>query len=431
MNKAIRSHLFIDAGVAGALALALAVTTVVDHRLPPVIPGPTTESGRPGDRKGGGMGLLQPKNAFALRTAPKRDELVVHFGGNKQSEAAVAAGLQWLARHQAQDGSWCPRNLGDHPASVCQPDRKCQGPGGDFGFAQTGLAVLAFQAGGHYAFNGREFSDHVRRGLDWLADQQAARGSLCTLGRQQFMYEHGIAAFALAEACAVAQAEKREPNPRHLEAAKKAVTFIETQQHQDGGWRYTENPREGGDTSVSGWQVLALKSAREAGIPVRDDCVSQVETFFKRCETGQSGRTGYMGPAPSTDALTGVGMLVHQFLLGDPESELVQQATPYLAGLMERTWRNNRSGPADYYLWYNCSLAMYTADGPDGPHWQRWNNVLRDLLIGLQRPEDSGCERGSWPPSDQWGSLGGRIYSTSLAVLTLEVYYRFAKVKKS
>ena len=49
--------------------------------------------------------------------------------------------------------------------------------------------------------------------------------------------------------------------------------------------------------------------------------------------------------------------------------------------------------------------------------------------MSRQEGPDAGCARGSWPPTDQWGAHGGRIYSTALAVLTLEVYYRFAKVK--
>jgi len=267
-----------------------------------------------------------------LRTAPKREELVVYFGGNKRSEAAVAAGLNWLARHQAEDGSWCNRYLGDNPVSVCERERKCQSPGDNFAFAQTGLAVLAFQAGGHYAFNEHEFSAHVRRGLDWLAKRQNRKGSLYSAVGNPFMYEHGIAAFALAEACALAHAEKREPDPRHHASREKGGGV--NRSPATPGRRlalHGKPPRTKRHLGL--WlAVLALKSAREAGIPVSDGCVRQVEVFFKRCETGQSGRTGYTGPAPTTDATTGVGMLVHQFLLGDPECGLVQQATPYWQG---------------------------------------------------------------------------------------------------
>jgi hypothetical protein len=70
---------------------------------------------------------------------------------------------------------------------------------------------------------------------------------------------------------------------------------------------------------------------------------------------------------------------------------------------------------------------MHTAGGQN---WERWNNVVRDCVIGLQEPTDAGCARGSWAPHTHWGGQGGRVYTTALATLTLEVYYRFANVEK-
>src|SRR5439155_24339560 len=113
-------------------------------------------------------------------------------------------------------------------------------------FAHTGLALNAFQAGGNYAFNGAKHSDSVKRGLDWLVAHQNPDGALVSSAsggdgvlamlqttsnsyHQYYMYEHGIATFALAEACALAVAAEREPDPRYREAAQKAVRFIESQ----------------------------------------------------------------------------------------------------------------------------------------------------------------------------------------------------------
>jgi hypothetical protein len=99
----------------------------------------------------------------------------------------------------------------------------------------------------------------------------------------------------------------------------------------------------------------------------------------------------------------------------------VRRGTAYLAA---------QPFTADYYALYNCTLAMYLADGPSGPDWARWNGAVRDRLIALQRPPRSGCERGSWPIGGYYDDAGGRVYTTALAALTLEVYYRFAPVKK-
>jgi hypothetical protein len=396
---------------------------------------------------------------YSLRTAPHREEIIATFGGTAESERAVGEGLIWLARHQASAGDWSSTCLGRGPESRCEKDvSPCDGQGQPYEAAQTGLALLAFQAGGNYHFNGHMYSENVRHGLDWLVEHQDDEGAL--VGSQNkrrgglsgqyggiFMYEHGMATFALSEACALEKAAGRHPNENYFAAAERAVRFIERQQHSDGGWRYTTNRAERSDTSVSGWQVLALKSAREAGIRIDDQTVGQVTEFFETCENPSTGRTGYTNAAQAlTEATTGVGMLVHEFLLKEPESPLVKRASEFLADMAEQRWGKQRpngigvpnvgqilgrnagrflgQNNVDYYLWYNCTLAMFQAGGKP---WERWNGLVRDRVIAEQDHGD-GCIRGSWPANDgRNGQLGGRIYSTSLAVLTLEVYYRFAK----
>ena len=344
---------------------------------------------------------------YGLRRPDFSDKEILELGGTPESQAAVAAGLEWLARHQADDGHWGPDGLADGQHTRCEAGSHCGTPGGDYPFAQTGLAILAFQAAGHFEFNETKYSKVVRKGLSWLVEHQSKDGSLCPKGARNYMYEHGMAAFAVADSCAAARAMKKQPDLLFLEAARKAVAFIEDQQHEDGGWRYT--PTGNSDTSVSGWSVLALKSAREAGIKISDECVGKVRKFFQSCEERSNGRTGYTGPGQHiSDATTGVGMLVHQFLLGEPDADLVKKAAPYLADQAELAWSGgldpfvanpNRfgktkralgrgAGVADYYLWYNCTLAMKTAGGAN---WDRWNKIVRDMVIDLQKPKDAGC----------------------------------------
>jgi hypothetical protein len=106
-------------------------------------------------------------------------------------------------------------------------------------------------------------------------------------------------------------------------------------------------------------------------------------------------------------------MLVHQFLLKDPDADLVKQAAPYLAKQAEELWGRKGAMQDDYYLWYNCTLAMCVAGGDP---WTRWNAIVRDVVMSKQERPGAGCARGSWPPSDQYGGVGGRIYSTALAL---------------
>jgi hypothetical protein len=269
--------------------------------------------------------------------------------------------------------------------------------------------------------------------VDRQREDGALVGSL-SVGRRgkyhnYYMYEHGIATFALGDACAAAAELQEIANPRYLHCLAKAVEFIERNQHDDGGWRYTDNLSAPSDTSVSGWQVLALKSAREAGVPVSDECIAKIRKFFQSRETGENGRTAYThGRQVQTEATTGVGMLAKQFILDEPDAPLVKDAARYLAGYAHRSWSSD--APAvkrpDYYLWYNCTLGMFQAGGDV---WTKWNDCVRDTIIALQRHQ--GCERGSWSPTDGWGERGGRIYSTALAALTLEVYYRYALDKEN
>jgi hypothetical protein len=169
--------------------------------------------------------------------------------------------------------------------------------------------------------------------------------------------------------------------------------------------------------------MLALKTAIEADLPVDKDVVSRMVAFFKKLEDPLTGRTHYQLNAYGTDALTGVGMMVDEFVLKRPNSELVQLAAPYLADLAKTRWGAGRNAQSDFYLWYNCTLAMFQAGGDP---WKQWNEVIRDRIISLQL-HGSDCVRGSWEPQSQWGGYAGRVYTTALAVLTLEVYYRFAR----
>jgi hypothetical protein len=384
---------------------------------------------------------VEQEGLYAKRTQANREAWILAYGGSRESEAAVNAGLEWLARHQAKDGYWGPDCLQNHARSRCESDPHCQHGGGDFAVAQTGLAILAFQAGGHFHDNQRKYSENVRRGLDWLVRQQQKDGSLYKphtgTRHRHFMYEHGIGAFALAEANAVGVSTRPGTATPYREATENALRYIQRIQHNDGGWRYTESKAEGGDISVTGWQVLALKSGKEARLDVPAECVAGVERFLNACRVGRTGRTGYTANREFiSEATTGVGMLIDQLFLGQGDSEIVKNGAEFLAKKaddfdkastfdLEFLRQFSSRDEDDYYLLYNCTLAMFQHGGEP---WKRWNDAVRDRLVGRQLQGDR-CERGSWTPDNRWGGQGGRVYSTALAILTLEVYYRYQSEK--
>jgi len=361
------------------------------------------------DKPGKSPEIGQVKGIFALRTALNRTEVIATLGGTTESELAVQDGLNWLARHQADDGHWSE-------GAKCEPGHACDqlkynGQGAPV--AETGLAILAFQAGGNYYFNNHKYSATVKKGLDWLVAQQKEDG--CLFGPVRTWYEHGMATFALAEACAVALANAETPDPRYRSAAERAIKFMEVHQYQRGGWQYALDSDQLGDSSVTGWQMLAIKSAMEAEIDISPGTIEKLTRFFEFVGDPETGRTGYQTRGGGTDLTTAVGLIFQQFILKQPHSPLAEKA---IENLKSRAAEIGPSG--DYYALYNGTLASFLARGDA---WKEWNGVVRDALVKQQAKSD--CTRGSWLGSNWLGSYG-RTLSTAWAVLSLEVYYRYA-----
>jgi len=158
---------------------------------------------------------------YDYRTRDNRSEWITNYGGSEITERTVADGLDWLARHQGTEGFWSSETMGAGQFTKCK-GTACRGEGRRYEVGQSGLALLAFQAGGHYYFNGRKYTSNVKRGLDWLVSVQRPDGALVSDKDQgghsryhtYYMYDHGIATFALADACASARATGQQVDPR-------------------------------------------------------------------------------------------------------------------------------------------------------------------------------------------------------------------------
>ena len=229
---------------------------------------------------------VSPMTPYSLRNTPGRLGLVAGQGGNAETEAAVAAALRWLASAQSRDGRWDAVQFGaGQEENTLGQDRGGAGRGADTGI--TALSLLAFLGAGHSHVQG-EYQENVRRGLDFLLRSQAADGNLfgeATLYAQ--MYCHSMATFALAEAEAVTR-------DRRLEAAvTKAVNYsLAAQNTTTGGWRY--RPGDIGDTSQLGWQIMALASARRAGINDSGSNVEPRRSFSANGATRNERRAGQL-----------------------------------------------------------------------------------------------------------------------------------------
>lgn len=343
---------------------------------------------------------------YQWRHAGNKQAIVAAGGGSPDTEAAVQAALAWLAAVQSRDGRW---DADQHGAGLGPgQDASRVGAGIEADTGVTALALLAFLASGHTHQEG-DYREVVARGLRFLVQSQAENGNLS--GRADVfaaMYCHGMAGVALAEAYGMtADEELRRP-------VERAVMYTVAAQHpRTGGWRY--RPGDLGDTSQLGWQLMLLRSARIAGLQVPNDPFVGAGQFLKYVSTGQhGGLASYRFNEQVSSPMTAEALACRQFLgLGQDSPTANEAAERLLNDLPGKS-------PDNYYYWYYGTLALHQHGGPA---WETWNRALQTRLLSAQTA--SGQYAGSWAPDGVWGGHGGRIYSTALATLSLEVYYRY------
>ncbi len=346
-------------------------------------------------------------NIYSLRVAPDRAKIAERQGATEATEAAVEAALKWLANNQSLDGRWdAAGHGGGREMFIAGRNRRSAGMEADSGM--TGLTLLAFLASGHTHKEG-QYREPVRRGLEYLLRTQAADGNLAGEATSfARMYCHAMAAFALSESYAMTGDKRLERAVRQAVAYTRAL-----QEPNSGGWRY--RPGEPGDTSQCGWQLMALKSADLAGVTMPVETRNNVIRYLRTVASGSHGGLASYRPGEQvTRPMTAEALVCWQFLGIPREHPAGNEAGDYLLGELPG------QGKPNYYYWYYATLGTYQLQGE---HWQRWNEALRKTLVSSQG--QSGAEAGSWDPDSVWGGYGGRIYSTALATLCLEVYYRF------
>jgi hypothetical protein len=354
----------------------------------------------------------QAATTYRLRRLERRKEIALRNGGTVQSEQAVEAALAWLAKTQEPQGFWDADKHGGGLKEVRQIDKEKPPGGTEADAGLTGLAVLAYLGAG-YTHEEGNYAEVVSRAIRWLIDQQRTDGYLGgTATYYDQMYCHAIATYALAEAVGMQSDPTQYQELR--EAVNRGIWYIVQTQNQDGGWRYRVGVSES-DMSMFGWQLMALKSAELAGQPIPADTRSGMVQFLKdRSRGSQGGLAGYKQQDPPTPAMTAEALFCKQMFGLKRSNASSQEAVDYLSRTLP-----NLSQPDEYY-WYYGTLAMYQYGGEP---WDRWNVAMRETLLKLQRR--GGELDGSWDPSGPWGSVGGRVYSTTVGVLCLEVYYRF------
>jgi hypothetical protein len=344
------------------------------------------------------------------RTDPKmRTKLVQAGGGSAQSEAAVEAAIKWIINHQMPDGSWsfdftkCPSCNGN-----CSHPGKIQDRGG-----ATAMALLPMLGRG-YTHKEGPYKKQFEAGIGFLA-ALAVNGQGKAYEKGGNLYSQGLSGIALSETYAMTQ-DKRLQGPAQL-----ALNYIMAAQDPvGGGWRY--GPKEPGDTSAVGWQLMALKSGEMAGLTVPPETFERLEAFLDGVFVSPEKGYGYqISPGQKNfdfrPALTAEALLCRLYLGWKPDDPRITSGVALLL----------REAPIDFdyrrknaYAWYYETQVCHHVGGRA---WDAWNRRMQEQLVPAQ--VTSGREKGSWDPAnDQWGYVGGRLFMTSLCACMLEVYYR-------
>lgn len=340
-----------------------------------------------GDRTGGGKRITTRTN-----------------GGTPKTKDAVKFGLKWLVSHQEADGSW---------SSVDHEGTK------NVDVAVTSLALLALLGDGNSSKFG-PYKTNVRRATAWLKYQQKESGLV-----GEYRYQHPIAGMALAEAFGMGDKTTRD-------AAVKALELSIKSQNTSGGWDYNPNSNRS-DTSVTGWFIMQLKSAKVSGLHVESEVFEKATDYIQRattkpnsvadkCSTSYSSN-GEVKRGGGSQSMTAVGMTCLQFLgLGKGDEQVIGLANSSITSKIN-------PNSIDFYKVYYQALGFFQT-GVKDKYWKEFVDPFRVSMTSAQVKDGTVQElKGSWNPDKHHCAVGGRVLSTALGCLSMEVFYRYNVVK--
>jgi hypothetical protein len=344
---------------------------------PPV----TTDPVKP--RSGDAAASARPQETGA-ENAPIEAEI------NPRLEEAVRKGFEYLRRQQKPDGAFGQGRFGQH-------------------VGVTSLCAISLMADGNLPGRG-EFGECVQKALDFVLDHSTETGLLVSDETHGPMYGHGFAALFLGEIYGMNQQDDRV-----RDALVRAVQLIVSSQNDEGGWRYNPVPDDA-DVSVTICQVMALRSARNAGIKVPKSTIDDAIRYVRACQNADGGFR-YMkdlGGSAWPRTAAGVASLFYAGVYEDQSIErgldyLKQNAFPRGGG----GFTGGFSQPHYFYGHYYGVQAMYLAGGD---RWRTWWPAIRDELLAKQNPDGS------------WSDPQGDAYGTAMALIVLQMPKRYLPI---
>lgn len=310
-------------------------------------------------------------------------------------DESIQRAVQFLSKSQQPSGAWSFNSYGESTAA-------------------TSLAIMAFMAAGYVPEEG-PYGDQINRGIDWVLAHQADNGLVVHHKSHGPMYSHGISTLMLAEVAGMLTGEREKKCREVLQRAVKLIVSAQNvpkDKRNAGGWRYNQTSKDS-DLSVTGWQLLALRAAKNIGCDISADQIDKAVAYVRHCRGRNNVGFAYQpGGAPSATR-TGTGILALE-ICGQHHTKDALEAGDYL---IQRPLH-----PDEFYYFYGayyCSVGMFQMGGE---YWTKTRDAIVPQLLEMQKHD------GSWLATKGSEKEAGKVYATSLAVLALAVEYQYLPI---
>ncbi len=348
------------------------------------------------------------------RSANGKKKALKEYGGTDASEEAVQLALKWIVKHQLPDGGW---NLDHRIGPGNHRDSPNPGTLVEARNAATALALLPLLGSGSTHKEGI-YKDNIRAGLEYLMSKAKPGGrGVSFIERGGTTYSHGLCSVAICEAFAMTKDPKLAPY------AQGVIWFTEDFQESTGGWKYAR-PLRGPTLSVASWQVMSLKSAKLSQLNINPKTWQLVNQYLSSVSNLAGTRYGYdrKPGARQRLSLTAMGLLCRMYM--GWEKDRLSEGVVAIHDKGPDLFDGGDDSVDMYYNYYATQVMKQYG----GEKWSEWNSKMRDNLVESQSKK--GNSAGSWffstpTPYDSTGKQAGRLYTTALACMTLEVYYRY------
>lgn len=333
----------------------------------------------PSETKNGG------EPAIGAQNSPMEAEITPDL------DHAVSMGIDYLVETQNEDGSWDSGRFGKNVAI-------------------TSLACLALMADGHVPGRG-PYGEAVDRGVEFILNSTADNGLITSEANNGPMYGHGFAALFLGEVYGMTPGGDNARTTRMHETLVKAIRLIEQTQNEDGGWRYNPVPYDA-DVSVTICQIMALRSARNAGIEVSSEVIDRAVEYVRQCQNSDGGFKYQLGSGNSAWPRT-AGGVASLFYAGIYEDDAIDRGLAYL----ETNALPGKASSTRSHYFYGQYYAVQTMYLAGDTHWALWWPAIRGELISKQNAD------GSWDDRSV-----GKPYGTAMALIILQMPKRYLPI---